>query len=345
MEVLVTGGTGFVGGATVRRLLASGHSVRVLARRPGPHLALEGVEEQVSLRRGDLSDAVSLREALRGCQGLVHAAAYFHTGSAEARVFQSTNEDGTLRVLDAARRERVERIVVVSSIAAVARGTLESPATEESAWDLGTCRIPYIISKRRQEEAALAWSRREGVPISVVNPAFVLGPGEVKPMTGLLVLLAARGLARLVPTGNACVVDVRDVAWGVEAALRSGRPGRRYILSATSLSYLDLLGELARAAGAPPPLGRLPSSLAVLGGILCDLVALFTALSPPYSSAAAFHAAGDHCCSGERARRELGVQYRPLAETAADAVAWFREHGFLEGSPLQVLARASGRPR
>jgi dihydroflavonol-4-reductase len=346
-RALVTGATGFVGATLVRRLcrerpLGLTH-VRALVRPTSPGAWLIEDLEDLERSTGDLRDPLSLARALEGCDLLFHAAAHLRVGVSRVQHHRAVNVEGTRTLLALAREARVRRVVVVSSVAAAALGSPDRPATEEDPWDLGGFRLPYIDTKRAQEEVALAACGPD-LEVVVVNPGFIFGPGDVGPMAGLLLLAFDRGLLPFVTPGWLPAVDVRDVVEGMLQAAARGLPGRRYFLCERSLSYLELGRLVARQRGGRPPRGVLPRPLAVAGGLAGDLLGHGSSFEVPLSTSVARYGSAAHCVSGARATRELGVQYRPLPETIDAALAWFDRHGYTDRPLLATLWRTM-RPR
>jgi dihydroflavonol-4-reductase len=143
-----------------------------------------------------------------------------------------------------------------------------------------------------------------------------------------MLLEVARGKAWLAPRGHFSVCDVRDVAAGILSALERGQCGRRYILAGTTLSYLDAFRLFADVTGGRRPLCRPGPMLLMLGGWAGDLGTLLTGREPDVNSAAIRLAWLPKNYSSRRAEEELGYRIRPVEESARDAWAWFREHGY-----------------
>ncbi|MET0282485.1 MAG: aldehyde reductase [Steroidobacteraceae bacterium] len=224
--ILVTGGTGFVAGHALLRLLADGHAVRTTVRHPDKsgglrqRLALAGGDPaQLSTFSADLTLDAGWAQAVQGCDYVWHVASPF-----PAAVPRDENDligparDGSLRVLRAARDAGVRRVVLTSSFAAVGYGhpPREAPYTERDWTDAaGPGVTPYIKSKLLAERAAWDFIAREGggMQLSVVNPVGIFGPVLDGDFASSIAIVRAM-LAGQVP---ACprvyfgIVDVRDV--------------------------------------------------------------------------------------------------------------------------------------
>ena len=228
MRTFVTGGTGFVGGAVVRCLVARGHSVRALVRRGSTTRQLDGMPvEEVE---GDLENGESLRRGIDGCEWVFHVAALYSYWGHPWEEFYQVNVEGTRRILEACAEAGVSRVVYTSSISTLGLAQDHSPANEDTPSALADMIGSYKRSKFMAEEVAREYGRK-GLPVVVVNPAAPVGVGDHKPTpTGQMILDFLRGrMFGFVDTGLT-IVDVDDVAVGHLLAAERGRVGERYIL-------------------------------------------------------------------------------------------------------------------
>ena len=312
---LVTGATGFVGSAVVRQLLARGAAVRIL-RRPASRLDLLGAAAaHVEHALGDVTDLASVLDATAGCRAVVHCAAAVAFGPGARAALRRVNVAGTAHVVDACLANGVARLAHTSSIAALGRTAAGSgaPLDESAVWTPSPANTAYAVSKHDAELEVLR-GVAEGLDAVLVNPAVIFGPGRPGENTMALVERVARGVPAA-PAGGTAVVDVEDVAAGLLAALDRGAPGARYVLAAENLPWTEILGTLARALGAPPPRRTVPPRVLVAAGALAELGGLL-GLEPSLTRETARTASRQDRYSADRARRELGLTFRPFAETA-----------------------------
>jgi dihydroflavonol-4-reductase len=331
MITLVTGATGLVGNNVVRRLLDrqqpsdEQRAVRVLARATADARPLADLP-QVQIFHGDVRDADSVRKAVAGVDGVVHAAASVHIGWHGMEEARAINVAGTRNVAEAALQANA-RMVHVSSIDALAQWPGGPPVTEETPITGGVL-CPYVVSKREAEQVVLDFAQR-GLQASIVNPGFMVGPNDWKPSSGTMLLSVASGWGLWVPTGSNSFCDVRDVADGILAALARGQAGRRYILAGQTMTYRQAWRIFAEVSGGTPPLFPVGPLIRHGAGYVGDVVALLTRHEPLVNSAATANAAQRRDFSSARAEAELGYRSRPLRESAADAWAWFKAHGYV----------------
>src|SRR2546430_14858810 len=226
---LVTGASGFIGSAVVRRLLARGQKVRCYVE-PGAKLDnLKGLDVEVVT--GDVNDRAQIARALDGCDTLFHLAAIYAIWLKDPAQMYVVNVEGTKTVLWAAYKAKLKKVVYTSSIAAVGRKD-GGPADETHQfssrdWDDGNA---YIRSKWFSELDALRFAR-EGLPLTVVNPAFPFGERDIAPTPtgGFIVGALQKQVPGYVDSGF-CAIDVDDCAEGHVLAAEKGRTGERYIL-------------------------------------------------------------------------------------------------------------------
>lgn len=331
MKILVTGATGFVGSAVVRRLLARGHAVRALARPTSDLRNLAGLE--VELVRGDLHDGASLRRALEGCRALFHVAADYRLWTPDPNALYAANVEGTRRLMEAALAQGVQRIVYTSSVATLGLHPDGSPADENTPVGLDDMIGHYKRSKYLAEEVVRELVETRGLPAVIVNPSTPVGPRDIKPTpTGRMVRDAALGrMPAYVDTGLN-IVHVDDVAEGHCLAFEHGQNGERYILGGENLSLQAILATIAALCGRRPPRIRLPHALVLPLGYVAQGWARLTGGPEPRLTADGVRMARKKMYfSSDKARRELGYRPRPAREALADAVAWFLEPGRHEG--------------
>ncbi|HZT78730.1 MAG TPA: SDR family oxidoreductase [Gemmataceae bacterium] len=330
--ILVTGGGGFIGSHLVRRLLAQGESVRVLELPGAPtdHLPAGGVE----VVRGDVRDRAAVGRAVRGCRQVYHLAANPNLWTRRRGHFHQVNYRGTVHVLEAALAAGVRRVLHTSTESILTLARQAAPITEEQAVTLADVVGPYCRSKYRAERFALRLAR-QGAPVVVVNPTLPVGPGDLgrSPPTQMM-LDFCRGKRREYLDADLNLIDVRDVAEGMVRAMERGRPGRRYLLGHENLSIREVFARLATLTGLPEPRWRVPYPVALAAACVSELVAdVVTHRMPAATVTGVRLTRRTMHFDPRRSLDELGLRPRPAGESLADAVAWFREVGWLGQGP------------
>lgn len=319
--ILVTGGAGFLGSWLVRGLVERSAPVRVFDL-PGAAWSRLPLD-CITAIAGDIRNCAAVAAAVRGCRGVVHLAGLPQLWAHPRGRFSQVNFHGAANVLDEAARAGCERIVHVSS------------ATIWPPHNAPICRWhdalgPYSRSKLRAERHALALARR-GAPVVIISPTAPIGPGDWSrtPPTKLL-LDFCLGKRREYLDTQLNLIDVRDAAAGMIAALDVGIPGKRYLLGNAMISLLGLYERLAPLARQSVPKRRVPYSVALLAGIAIEWWADVISRRAPAT-----------CIAGVQMTRRppptapgadltrLGVTPRPLDQTLVETVTWFREMGWV----------------
>ncbi len=323
MKVFLTGGSGFVGSALARRLLARGHAVQALVR-PGSDTR-NLADLPVTLVTGDLREPASLAPALAGCAAVFHVAADYRLWVPDKEAMFRANVEGTRVLMQAALAAGVERVVYTSSVATLGH-VPGGVADEETPVTFDDMIGPYKQSKFLAEDEVRRFAAR-GLPVVIVNPSTPVGPRDIKPTpTGRLVRDAACGrIPAYVDTGLN-IVHVDDVAEGHCLAFERGRVGERYIVGGENLTLREILVAIAGLSGGRPPRLRLPRHLLWPVAYASEWYARLAPGALPLVTRDELRMAGHTMffCS-DKARRELGYTPRPASEALADAVAWFRK--------------------
>ena len=316
MHYFVTGATGFIGGYLTSRLLAEGHLVTVLVRTPEQARSLSpyGVRPYI----GDLLDKESVRRAMRRADGVFHLAAYVQVGIRDRRRAEAVNVTGTRHVLEAMRDLHVPKGVYTSSLAV--NGHTRGKVVDESYHFHGRLPSAYQRTKwKAHYEVALPMMRR-GLPLVIVMPGAVYGPGD---HSDLAQTIGAhlKGRLPVAPTRTSfCFTHVEDLANGLLGAMERGKPGETYILGGPHHQLREVLtraGGLAGRRHGPLPLpwwALLPAAWTAQG---------LAFVLPPLREAAEklrLGAGTTHLASFAKAREELGYAPRSLDQGLPDTV-------------------------
>ena len=325
--ILVTGATGFIGSAVARHLLDAGHPVRALVRPDSRLDNLQGLD--VEIVRGDVRNPDTLEPAMRGCRAVFHVAADYRLWARNPAELYATNVGGTRNVLDAAARAGVDRIVYTSSVATLGTPAKGSLADEDTPARIDDMVGDYKRSKFMAERLVLRFARRTGTDVVIVNPSAPLGSRDIKPTpTGRVVVDAVRGrMPAYVDTGLN-VVHVDDVAAGHLLAFERGKSGQRYVLGGENMTLAEILASVARLAGRAPPRLELPHGMLFPVAYAAEGWARITGRAPALTLAGLRMSRQKMYCSSRRAGEALGYRPRPARDAVADAVHWFKAHGY-----------------
>ena len=335
MKILVTGATGFIGGNLARELWRRGDDVQALIRPGSNQLAIK--DTGIIPIEGDILDRQSVDSAVRGCEAVFHVAAAYTFWSKDRTNVARTNIQGTINVLEAARRARVSRTVYTSTVGTIGLPK-QGPGDENTPLNPETLHGHYKNSKHQAEREALNIAAND-MPVIVVNPTLPVGPWDVKPTpTGKIILdFLRRKVPAYLKTGMN-VVDVADVVDGHILAMEKGRPGERYILGNQNMSLKDLFDMISKLTGFSAPRIRLPYWLVVALGY-ADQFAEGTLLGKeptiPLEGVLASKVPAYVNC--DKAVRELGQPQRSIEDALKQSINWFIDHGYIRDKQVKRL--------
>lgn len=333
MKVLVTGATGFIGSRLVRKLVEQGDSVRILARPASSLKALAGLSDKVEVKHGDIRIEHEVFRALIGCDRLYHVAAVYQMWARRPQDIVEAAVGGTTATLEAARKRGIDKIVVTSSVAAVGVNDKPEPMDESFSFNLHDSET-YIVAKWKAEQTAFEYASR-GLPVVVVNPTSVFGPGDWKPTpSGASILQYLRWPLPIgfpVSGGGVNVVDVDDVADGHIAAMEKGRVGERYILGGENVTLTQLFTTLSQLTGLRGPGRPASRGQAMMLGRLMEWNARLFGGQPSLTHKLARDYVGRYAwVSTAKAEKELGYSAREARQTLLRSVKWYLYNGYLD---------------
>lgn len=318
-DCLVLGATGFIGGQIAREAVARGWHVRALRRDPRFAGAIGDVN--VEWISGNLDDRAALIEAMRDCRAVFHCAGAYPHGTRQIDRAVHSALSQTCNVIEAARVTQPDRLIYTSSFSTIGSpGEPNRLADERDQYQPGMAGDAYYEAKWAMEAEML----KSGLPIVVLNPAAVFGPGDVHLAVSEIIIMAAQGRVPVYFDATFGAIDVRDAAAAHLAAVDQGRVGERYILSAHNMSLKDGLALITRSSGRKPPsihLGqRTVKAIIAVGQVLPGgMIGHLRTMRywQPLNNA--------------KAVLELGLSVRPIETTLNDALIWFRANGYLAG--------------
>ena len=319
MKILVTGATGFLGLHLVEKLLAQGHHVRALARSKPTHPVLQRTE----YIQGDLKDREAVRTALQGVDAVYHLAGLVSFRPKDGRKMFELHVDCTRELLrDIRDSGQKPRIILASTSGAIAVSRHERVGTEADDYPITVVgKWPYYLSKIYEEKLALEFCRKNQLPLVVLNPSLLMGPGDDRLSSTWTVAKFLGGELPSLPGGGMSFVDARDAADAFVAALTKGELYGRHLLG-VNMTMDEFFGRISRLSGVRPPWLKLPSAANVLGAQLLERLADWrgteAALDPQEVEI------GEHWfwLDASKAEAELGFRARDAQETLHDTVQY-----------------------
>jgi dihydroflavonol-4-reductase len=325
VKALITGATGCVGANLVEAVTQHGWEARALRRKTSSLQALDGLTYEVAF--GDIMQADTLIEAMRGIDIVFHAAAvadYWRTG--KERLY-AVNVEGTRYVLQAAKVCNISRVVFTSSVAALGLPEFGKQLDETAQFNMRPAQFHYGYSKVLAEQVVAEFVS-SGLDVVIVNPGVVIGPRDINRISGSILLEEKRMGLPVYPPGGVCVIDVADVCNAEISAAEHGRRGERYILGGENLWYRDLITATAKVVGQKPPRVGLSRGATRAIAVIVDLLRHAGARLPGTGDQVRF-SAETLWFDSSKARRELGLNTRPYRETAQRSYEWYRMNGYM----------------
>ncbi|HEV2498013.1 MAG TPA: NAD-dependent epimerase/dehydratase family protein [Terriglobia bacterium] len=323
-RILITGATGFLGKHLVEQLRAHKEEslLRLFSRGSTPW----DNDPFVEVAHGDISCADDVKRAAEGVSKIYHLAGIVSRDPKDAALLYRTHIEGTRNVCEAARRLGAGKIVIVSSSGTIAVSHEPLAHREDSGYKNEiVSEWPYYLSKIFAEKLALDYQYRYSLPLVVVNPSLLLGPGDDKQSSTGDVALFLKGQILAIPRGGLNFVDVRDAACGLIAASHAGKPGERYLLGGANWTFQQMIETVARIARRHAP--RLKPSLGISLLSASLLRKLFPLLGKSFELDDPSIKMADlyWYCDSSKARQELGFVTRDPVETLKDTIQDIRQ--------------------
>ena len=284
---------------------------------------------RAEIATGDLREPESLKKAMADCDFVFHVAADYRLWVRDPEQMYRSNVEGTRAILEAARENKVRRVVYTSSVATMGFQSNGHLADEDSPVSLANMIGPYKRSKFMAEEIAVE-AGRSGMDVVVVNPTTPVGERDIKPTpTGRIVVdFLKKKFPAYVDTGLN-LVDVAECARGHVAALEKGKSGERYILGGENLTLKQILDKLAVITGLPSPSIKVPHVVALATGVVDQVFTGYIRNREPRATIDAVRMGRKKMfVSSSKAERHLGWKIVPVDGALRRAAEWFQANGY-----------------
>jgi dihydroflavonol-4-reductase len=332
MKAFVTGSTGLLGNNLVNLLVEQGHSVKALVRSPEKAAKLfPGLE--ITLVTGDMDRIADFATEMEGCDVLFHAAAYFrdyYQPGDHWEKLEKINIHGTVELLTEAEKHGVKTAIYVSSAGVIGRkpgggaGDESSPAPPIANSNL------YFKSKLLAEQAVEEFVRTHSLPVVLILPGFMFGPGDVAPTgSGQLVLDYMKKKLPGIIDGGTDIVDARDVAQAMIQAVDHGKSGERYIVAGNYYEVEDILNKLEAVTNIPYPKRHIPNGVIMAYAWVMEMYGKITGKPILISRQGVQTMLAKTELHSTKASKELDARFRPLEDTLRDEVGWYRDHAYV----------------
>lgn len=325
-RILITGATGFVGRRLCKALDKLGYKLRVLVRDDRADPFFRPLKAEIY--KGDIRDKDVVDGACDGVEGVFHLASIVQQAGIADREFWNVHVTATRRLLEAAKKAGVKRVVHCSTIGVL--GHVADPPADETA-DYNVEDI-YQVTKAEGEKLALEVYSMSGLPVTVVRPAAVYGPGDTRLLK--LFKLVATGRFRMIGDGSTLIhpVYIDDLVNGMILAYESPKAiGQVYILGGESyLSLREWIEVIARRAGVELSSISIPYTPVWLAAAACEAVCRPFGIEPPLFRRRVDFFVKNRAFSIKKAKEEL--EFHPktdLEEGAEKTIEWYRQEGWI----------------
>lgn len=325
--ILVTGGTGMLGAHLLFKLIKNGERVSAIKRASSD---LQNVRkifsfysddsdqllEKIEWVDADLLDIFSLEDALEGIKQVYHCAAMVSFNKKDQKRMLENNVAGTANLVNACLKEGIEKLVHVSSIAALGRAEKGEATTETTPWKDSDKDSPYSISKYRSEQEV--WRGiAEGLNAVIINPSVILGPGDWSKGSPSFFSLIQKGMKFYTHATNG-YVGVKDVVDVMIQLMQSDIYGERFIVNAENLTYLELFNMIAKSIGAKFPSIEAKAWMLNLGWRMAKIPALFTGKTPQFTKSTARSFINAYEYSSAKLEASIGFEFTAIQKVIGE---------------------------
>jgi dihydroflavonol-4-reductase len=321
--ILLTGGTGFLGQFIVKELLGRGEKLRLLVRDPAKVKAPEGVE----LAEGDVLDTCSLEKAMEGVTRVIHSAAVVSFWPRRREEMKRINVEGTANVVNVCLDANIQKLVHVSSIAALGRLQNAPRIDESNKWVKSRLNSAYGRTKYLAE-LEVHRGVEEGLKAVICNPGVIIGPGQWHQGSPKLFSTIHKGL-RFYNPGQTGFVTVQDVARAIADLMYSDlENGERFVLVGQNMLYKDFFGLVAKSMNVKAPSIAPPRMVSSAAGRMSEWWGNLRNKEPMITKETTRTSRHIFQYDGSKITRTIGFQYGSLEECiAATGKQFLEEHG------------------
>jgi len=258
---LITGASGLLGTHIVFQLLQQGQQVKGLRRADSDLSHMENIFKfyapdknyfsAIEWVEGDILDVPSLLDAMQGCQNIYHTAAVVSYHKSDRKKMYRVNIEGTSNVVNCGLEMSISKLCHVSSVAALGKSKASKIISEETEWEDSEANTHYGITKH-ESELEIYRGIEEGLNAIIVNPGFIIGPGDFKRSSASLFTKLNEGMAYY-PSGGTGFISAKDCADAIVRLMGSNAENSSYILVAENLTMKEVFSDVSASLGKAVP--------------------------------------------------------------------------------------------
>ena len=336
-QILVSGGTGFVGSYLLRMLLAQGYTnIRAIHRKTSRMDLVSTIYDQIEWVEGDILDVLFMKDAIQDVEQVYHCAAMISFDPRRFEDMRQVNVEGTANMVNAALQAEVKKFIHVSSIAAIGRPKNGMLIDENTKWQRSKNNSQYAISKYQGEQEV--WrGYAEGLNMAIVNPSVILGAGfwDDGPLRFFKLAWKEFPFYSLGQTG---IVDVRDVSRFMIQLMESDISGERYILNGSPISFKNLMFRISALLGKKPPRYQVNTILQEMAWRIEWLKSRLFGGSPFITKETARLSGQYFEYANHKSKEIFGFEYTPIDQTLKESAALFKKAVEEKPIPAKVLS-------
>lgn len=323
MKVVITGANGFLGSWLSKRLVLDGYDVHIVTRKNSDLSEIKDLKFQNHV--GDVTDLNSLNHAFEGAEIVFHLAGVVAYKKEHRHLMDQVNVTGTKNVVAAVQKQKVKKLLHLSSVVAVGAGlNANQILNENSEYNLSHLNLGYFETKRQAENIVVDAFNKGLIEPYIVNPSTIYGPADAKKGSRSVQVKVAKGKFPFYTSGGVNVVAVEDVIDGIMLALSKGRAGQRYILSGENWTIQKLFSEIAEAAEVKAPYIPLPDCVLHAVGSLGDSIKWIGISKENAWTSTLFH-----WFDNSKAKIELGFTPKPAKQAIQNSIRWMKSQGLI----------------
>lgn len=317
--VFVTGANGLLGTNLIMMLVEQGFAVKALVRRRTSFI--KPTLNHLTLVEGDLSDVSKLSEVMSGCKYVVHIAANTSQALLRLNDYYATNVQGTQNIIDACKKNKVNKLVYVGTANTYGYGNLSQPGDERQPMKSPFTGSLYALSKKQAQDIVDKEAAR--LNISTISPTFMLGAYDTKPSSGKIILMALNKRFVLCPSGGKNFVHVVDVAKAIIKTLGVKTSGEKYIVGNANLSYRDFYQKVIVQNQQKTTLISVPDCLIRIIGMIGDFMRFFR-IKTSVSSVNTKVLTITNYYTNKKACEKLLIHFTPIEKAIDDALGYLK---------------------
>lgn len=326
-KVFITGGSGLLGSHIIRELLDRNYAVCALIEPGTDPFTIANLPIQKA--QGNILDPESYKHLLTGCDYLIHAAASTAIWPTRSEQIREINLKGTQNMCTSAMEAGIKKIIHVGTANSFGSGTKDHPGDEETPFNAGSYNLEYINSKYLAHQWIMDRVKDQQMPVTVVNPTFMIGPFDSRPSSGEMIRSFYLGKIPGVTPGGRNFIYAGDAAVGVVNALEKGKIGESYILGNQNMNYPEFFSLLGSVLNKKPPTRSVPKWLMMGVAHINALIANTFRLTPRTFPAMVKIAYDEQFFSPAKAIREIDLPQTPVSQAVKECFTWLKENKYL----------------